>query len=343
MRAVLARLPEAMNALVVEFAIPDRDLWHRCGLRRPQGGARAARGPRDRRGPGGSKRYEGRGAEVEGRDAALSASACNEEDCWSCIENTVRPAPWSWQRWPSLVGDRECTMSCRPVGGVRREHVVLPRPGEQGRAGRLLADHAPVEPHVEQEPVGLAHQRAGLDAEDLLDLVAVELRPDLGELLLLGEPGDALLQVVVGAPRRLRLALVAGGAVGPGELVQPVEQVVGPGRSSWLREERPTADGNGGVGAGVSRETTAPIASRICAIADHSRRWLGPPRPEVDGLTAPPISVDSEVPSSCGYPALCRRRLGVGVTTVRAWTMRSASKIGWRRAWTLPSSGRTRM
>ena len=47
------------------------------------------------------------------------------------------------------------------------------------------------------------------------------------ELLLLLEPGDPRLEVVVGAAQPLGLAAVAGGAVGAGQHVQPLELVAG--------------------------------------------------------------------------------------------------------------------
>ena len=53
--------------------------------------------------------------------------------------------------------------------------------------------------------------------------------PDRVELLLLAQPGDALLEVVVGRGQLHRLAPVAGRAVRPGQLVQPVEQRTGVG------------------------------------------------------------------------------------------------------------------
>jgi hypothetical protein len=84
-----------------------------------------------------------------------------------------------------------------------------------------------VEAQLEQVPVRRADLRAGRDPQDLHDLVSVEVRPDRGQLFLLGEPGDALLEVVVRPAQPLGLALVAGRAVGAREHVQPREQVAG--------------------------------------------------------------------------------------------------------------------
>ena len=85
----------------------------------------------------------------------------------------------------------------------------------------------PVDPQLEQVPVGLADLAPGTDAEQLHDLVAVEVGADRVELLLLGELVDPGLQLVVRPPQPLGLAPVAGRAVGPGEHVQPVELVAG--------------------------------------------------------------------------------------------------------------------
>src|SRR5690349_19339062 len=79
---------------------------------------------------------------------------------------------------------RSSSADMAPHDGSR----LLARPLQEGLSGGLLADRPAVEPQVEQELVRLADDRTRLDAEDLLDLVPVELRPDLGELLLLLQP-----------------------------------------------------------------------------------------------------------------------------------------------------------
>jgi len=53
-------------------------------------------------------------------------------------------------------------------------------------------------PQLQQVRVGLADERAWRDAQDLHDLVAVEVRAQPGQLFLAGQDGDALLQLVVG-------------------------------------------------------------------------------------------------------------------------------------------------
>ena len=62
------------------------------------------------------------------------------------------------------------------------------------------------------------------DPEQLHHLVAVEVGPDRVELLLLAQLDDAALELVHPPTERPRLGRVAGRAVAPGQLVQPVEQ-----------------------------------------------------------------------------------------------------------------------
>jgi hypothetical protein len=59
--------------------------------------------------------------------------------------------------------------------------------------------------------------------EDLHDLRCRRGRAGRVQLLLLPQPGDPLLERVVGGGEPLGLAPVAGGAVGAGQLVQPLE------------------------------------------------------------------------------------------------------------------------
>ena len=98
------------------------------------------------------------------------------------------------------------------------------RPAQQFLSGPLPAQLALGDPQLEQEVVGPAHHRARGHAEDAHDLVAVELRPEPGQFLLLAELLDALFEAVVGAGQPGRLGAVPRGAVGPGQHVQPGEQ-----------------------------------------------------------------------------------------------------------------------
>ena len=97
----------------------------------------------------------------------------------------------------------------RTAGTSRVEPVADQRsaacgpPGVQLLGGPLLAEGPVVHAQLEQVPVGLAHLAAGTDAEDGHDLVAVEVGAQGVELLLLGQPLDPDLEVVVGAPQAL--------------------------------------------------------------------------------------------------------------------------------------------
>src|SRR3954469_16101810 len=83
--------------------------------------------------------------------------------CHTCSRSTAS------SRWSSSVS----THAPQGLRSGRGGQALLAGPAEQFPGGRLLAHGALVEAQVEQELVGLAHARAGLDAEDRLDLVAV--------------------------------------------------------------------------------------------------------------------------------------------------------------------------
>jgi len=78
---------------------------------------------------------------------------------------------------------------------------------------------------VEQVTVGLADERPRRLPQDLHDLGAVQVGPDLVQFLLLGQDSDPPFQVVVGTLEALCLGLVPRRAVGPGQHVQPGQQV----------------------------------------------------------------------------------------------------------------------
>src|SRR5262249_47004060 len=81
-------------------------------------------------------------------------------------------------------------------------------PAQQLLSGPLTAQLALVDPQLEQEVPGPPDHRARPHAEHPHDLVAVELRPQPGQFLLLAELGDALFQAVVGAGQPGRLGAV---------------------------------------------------------------------------------------------------------------------------------------
>src|SRR5690606_20892034 len=115
-----------------------------------------------------------------------------------------------------------------PSGGTFSAGLgLLGPPATQLLGRRLLADGAPVQADRQEVLVRPPQERARLDAEDLGDLVPVQLGSHPRQLLLLAQACDAGLEVVVAARQALGLAHVTGGAVRPGELVQPAEQRAG--------------------------------------------------------------------------------------------------------------------
>src|SRR5207342_2340448 len=131
------------------------------------------------------------------------------------------PAP---DAWPADTGE-----VAGPPARVRRLAAAGRQPPGLRPAPQLL--NGPLGPQrpllyaqLQQVPVRLADHRARPHAEDLHDLVAVQIRADLLQLLPLRQERYALLQVVVGTGQPGSLLPVPGRAVGPGEGVQPGEQ-----------------------------------------------------------------------------------------------------------------------
>jgi hypothetical protein len=83
-----------------------------------------------------------------------------------------------------------------------------------------MAERAVLHPQFEQERGRLADEGSGREAEQPHDLGAVQIRTDGGQLLLLLQLGDPALEGVVAAGQPLRLGLVPGRTVGPGQGVQ---------------------------------------------------------------------------------------------------------------------------
>ena len=106
----------------------------------------------------------------------------------------------------------------------RRGYALGRRPAQQLLSGLLPADRATRHPQFQQEVIRPPHQRAGGQAEDRHDVVAVQLRPDASQFLLRAELGNALLEAVVRAGQPQGPGPVPGRAVGPGQHVQPGEQ-----------------------------------------------------------------------------------------------------------------------
>src|SRR5580700_1535746 len=100
---------------------------------------------------------------------------------------------------------------------------ALGPPGPQPLGRLLLAERTFVNTKVHEEVPGLADGPAGLETQDLHDLVAVEVGTHGIELLLRPELGDAGLELVHTTCQRSGLGRVPGRAVAAGELVERVE------------------------------------------------------------------------------------------------------------------------
>ena len=116
----------------------------------------------------------------------------------------------------------------RLLSGPSPEPIPAPaRPAQQFLNGAFTAERAVLHPQLEQVRVGLADQRARRDPQQLHDLVAVQVGPDRGQLLLLGELDDPAFERVVARGQALRLGPVPGRGVRPGQRVQPGQQRAG--------------------------------------------------------------------------------------------------------------------
>ena len=103
--------------------------------------------------------------------------------------------------------------------------LISGRPPRLAELDRLvLGDRTALESELHQVGERLADLGAGLETEHVHHLPAVQRRAHRLEVLLLGERGDPLLELVLQLREGLGALLVAGRDVGAGELVQPVEQ-----------------------------------------------------------------------------------------------------------------------
>src|SRR5690606_14528388 len=96
--------------------------------------------------------------------------------------------------------------------------LALGPPGVEAAVGLLLAERALLQAQLEEHRQRRAHVGAGADAQVLHDLLAIDVGPDRIQLLAGLELGDPLLEGVHPLRQLTSLALVAGGAVAPGEL-----------------------------------------------------------------------------------------------------------------------------
>src|SRR4029077_16592153 len=91
-----------------------------------------------------------------------------------------------------------------PRTGGRRLDACRSCPAQQLLNCLVAADRAVLKPVFEHVRIRLAHVRTLRKAEDLHDLVAVEVGPDASQLLTLSQLGNPRLQAVVGTlkPKR---------------------------------------------------------------------------------------------------------------------------------------------
>ena len=137
----------------------------------------------------------------------------------SGIRRSSPPAYWLFQRTGQAPSPRP---RLRVAGGGR--HALGRRPAQQLLSGLLPADRAARRSAVPAGSHTPPDQRAGSQAEDRHDVVAVQLRPDHGQFLLRAELGNALLEAVVRAGQPQGPGPVPRRAVSPGQHVQPGEQ-----------------------------------------------------------------------------------------------------------------------
>lgn len=95
------------------------------------------------------------------------------------------------------------TLPCRP-------------PGEQAFFCLIGAERAFFDSQFEQVVVGLANIARRLQIKDAHDVFTTQVWAHGVQLLLLGNHGDSLFEIVVGVREAIGLALVSGGHVGAG-------------------------------------------------------------------------------------------------------------------------------
>src|SRR5262245_1870940 len=100
---------------------------------------------------------------------------------------------------PINEANRQVSADSCPGRSFRRPAVLGlgGPPAQQFLPRRLRLERAAIQPELTQVRVGATDQRALRDAENLHDLVAVQVRTDRVQLLLLPQAADPLLQVRV--------------------------------------------------------------------------------------------------------------------------------------------------
>src|SRR3984957_11184831 len=127
----------------------------------------------------------------------------------------------------SVRSSAQSMYSPMPLSGaailVMCETLLLGPPGPQPARRLLLVQRALVEPKVHEEVQGLADGPPRPDAEELHNLIPVQVGAQGLQFLLLAELGDAGLQLVHAPGQCPRLGRVACRAVAAGQLVEQVE------------------------------------------------------------------------------------------------------------------------
>ena len=217
---------------------------------------------------------------------------------------------------------------------------LLVVPGLEPALNRRLADQAFVEPDLEQERQRLSDERSRRDAELLHHLLAVELGPDRGQLLLRGQRGDARLELVHPPAQHRRLALVAGRAV-----ARASARSARPGASPASRTYRRTAESDhprryvwnrrcsatSSVIASMSSFEYRSSVSRLRVMRAPTASWwwnvvpLPGWKPRVRGLpmswnsAARRVRRKSNGRTAVGRPVGCSSRTAVGRCRPRRW------------------------
>ena len=168
---------------------------------------------------------------------------------------------------------------------VRRAGARVPARFHQASSSAVASSSAQrpaVQPQLLEEAPRLADLRARRDVEQLHDLVAVQIRTHPRQVLLGGQLGDPRLQLVVVGLQPRRPALVAGGAVGANQLVQPGQQRSGVGRRSGAPRSRSTcrrrSRGTADADRPAARRRRPSAWSTSAPASAFAPSWRRPPR-----------------------------------------------------------------
>ena len=194
--------------------------------------------------------------------------------------------------WPatSSGGGRRsagASLPARPSAAVRE----WPAPGPAGRA-----------PCAGRAGTGRPGRRPGPGGRPRIGMIWWPSRSGriFLQLLLRAERGDALLQAVLGPGQPGRLGLVPGGAVGPGEHVQPGQQRPGVPHVAADRGVRPLARAVP-VEAQVQRDQGGHVGPppRTGSAAPSAGTGPSPRRPPRDGGRPPARPAAASASSAC--------------------------------------------